>query len=398
MNKTLYYIGNFNFKDESAATKLVYNNSVLLRSIGYHVVLVGNYNPKQKTSKFKYSIYKEFESIKIPFQKNFNQLFLDIKLSSELANLINQNSTNSSSYVIFYGSPSFSSFLYLIKSKLTNCVIFGNHVDMSSVNHGNIILWPIKIIDRFLIVNFYLKYTRGMICVSSYIDKFYKRNKFTNTIILPPLSESIDTNIDINLKQEKNIKFFYAGTPFPTDGRFVSKSAYKDRLDSIIEFVHNLYDTYKMKVELNIFGITKNQYLKVVKHHEKILKMNYGIINFFGLKKREDVEDVLRKSHFSVLIRNSNKMTNSGFSTKLVESISNGIPVISNLTSDINKYLIEDKNALFISHDPAKSAEIFVAKIFNLNYSKMKKYCKQNNPFSPSLHKQKIKSFLYNEF
>ena len=57
----------------------------------------------------------------------------------------------------------------------------------------------------------------------------------------------------------------YAGTPFPIDGRRVSPSAYKDRVDLIIDLVYELIKKYEYKITLDIFGISKKQYTDVIK-------------------------------------------------------------------------------------------------------------------------------------
>jgi len=49
--------------------------------------------------------------------------------------------------------------------------------------------------------------------------------------------------------------------------------------------------------------------------------------------------DYIKQANFSIIIRDTNRVTLAGFPTKFVESIACGTPVITNENSDIGDYI-----------------------------------------------------------
>ena len=62
---------------------------------------------------------------------------------------------------------------------------------------------------------------------------------------------------------------------------------------------------------------------------------------------------MLKCADFAMFLRDDNRVSRAGFPTKFVESISAGVPVITNKTSNIEDYLIPGKNGFFVDIDHA---------------------------------------------
>lgn len=111
----------------------------------------------------------------------------------------------------------------------------------------------------------------------------------------------------------------------------------KDRLDKVIDYFLTLSRQGEGFV-LNIVGIGKEDYVSGVPRHAQAL-MNENKIKFFGKLNHEKTLRMVAESDFSVNYRDENLMTKAGFSTKIVESVSLGTPVVINNISDTFDYL-----------------------------------------------------------
>jgi glycosyltransferase involved in cell wall biosynthesis len=208
------------------------------------------------------------------------------------------------------------------------------------------------------------KKSDGIITVSSHLRNYYK-SKSLPVIVVPPL---------VNLNKFKDLKF-------DLDSK-ITTSAYKDRLDIVID---SLYELKNKNFIFNIYGISKIEYLKVIKKHQDVLDVLWDRVLFHGIVENSKVLSYIANSDFSILYRESNRLSNSGFPTKFVECISCGTPMITTFTSDLEQYITI--NRLGFGVDP-KSRNDFTDLLENsLSLSrdeivKMKKYCYSSHAFS----------------
>ena len=81
---------------------------------------------------------------------------------------------------------------------------------------------------------------------------------------------------------------------------------------------------------------------------------------------------------FTVLVRTTLPYANAGFPTKFAESLSLGIPVVANLTSDISKYLIDGKSGIVLEDDSVESCLVGLRRILSLDQSQIIQMKKQS--------------------
>ena len=178
-------------------------------------------------------------------------------------------------------------------------------------------------------------YKRPMIAISSYIGEFAKRANVPYIVV--PFIYDEDLIVPIKERKQSNLlKFFYAGTP----GK-------KDLLLEMIEGFDLLPFEYKKHLEFNIFGIT-NQFASTWLPNDLYKRIN-GFIKFNGIVDREQIKEEITNADFSVLLRNSNEeFAKAGFPTKIAESLFYGVPVITNITSDLGLYLKSGFNSIVV--------------------------------------------------
>ncbi|ELU5587662.1 glycosyltransferase [Clostridium perfringens] len=169
-----------------------------------------------------------------------------------------------------------------------------------------------------------------VIAISKYLDEHF-RSKNLKTVRIPVIMDIKNTNL-VDKYEDNIINLVYAGSP-----------ASKDYLVEIIEAIMIFKKADKIKV--HIFGIDEYQLMNMCNTSE--LPEN---IKVYGRVPREQVLEAMVKMDFSLLLRpTEERYTKAGFPTKSVEAMSHGVAMMCNLTSDLDMYLIDGKNAIVIS-------------------------------------------------
>jgi glycosyltransferase involved in cell wall biosynthesis len=73
-------------------------------------------------------------------------------------------------------------------------------------------------------------------------------------------------------------------------------------------------------------------------------------VKIIGKVAMDDVPGFYRNADFSILLREDKRYAHAGFPTKLVESLSCGVPLITNDTSDIKKYIKNGFNGFILEN------------------------------------------------
>lgn len=394
---SILYIGNFSFPLGNAAGKRVYGNSKVLKKLGYNVVCVGLDQRIDETINLKQTqnYYDDIEYYHLSYPKG-KQWFAYKKAFNDLIELIlDKGLLEDLEMIICYGSLRISLFnsLVISWSKKNNIKVVSDCVDWLSVKTSSIIFDLIKKIDTEYQKRCLNNRMDGIIAISTYLEAYYvKKNKIV--IVVPPLSTNITSNNILSTNDKK--RFIYAGLPFRKNMILKDPKLLKDRIDkSIIIFS-------KMKERgfdfvFDIYGFTKSEYLEVLPSQAKYLEILENSINFHGHKQNEEVINELKKSDFSILFRDVKKDTMAGFPTKVSESVSYGIPVITTNTSDLKQYLSEGKNAFFIENELESIQISKMEEIMQINENKvleMKENCLASKTFFYEKYSSKVSDFL----
>ena len=178
-------------------------------------------------------------------------------------------------------------------------------------------------------------YNKPIIAISSYIGEFAKKANVPYIVI--PFVYDEDLTFSIKAKPSPDlIRFFYAGTP----GK-------KDLLLEMIKGFDLLPAEYKNHIKVDIYGIS-NEYATFWLSKE-LYENTKQFIKFYGLVGREQINNDIINYNFSILLRNNNEeFAKAGFPTKIAESLFYGVPVITNLSSDLELYLIDRFNSIIV--------------------------------------------------
>ncbi len=175
----------------------------------------------------------------------------------------------------------------------------------------------------------------AIIVVSNYLKHFYRD---ANPMVLPMI---FSKNQEFSLTETHEfIELAYAGIPFRLGKKLRDRKSAKDRLDIVLVMLYEL-DKRSIPFKFDIYGVTRSQYLTVLPEDRKILDALGEKVIFHGFTSNIELIKKIRIADFTVLFRDDNRVTLSGFPTKFSESIKCCTPVIATDTGDIKCYLEE---------------------------------------------------------
>lgn len=215
---------------------------------------------------------------------------------------------------------------------------------------------PFHISAKIALYYYYPK-CKNIIAISSYLEKHFLKQGST-VIRIPPTLDVKNYQLTLldEHKKDPRLSLVYAGTP----GK-------KDLLANVIQGI-SLVDPKGERVHLCVIGPSEEQ----VKHLVKS-RLLPTFVTVLGTIPQTDVAKIVQHSDFSVLLRESLRFTEAGFPTKFVESMTNGTPVIANLTSDLNNYLNDGIEGLICQNHSASAFSNTLQRALLLTPDELKK-------------------------
>ncbi len=189
-----------------------------------------------------------------------------------------------------------------------------------------------KRIDTWYRMRVSNKHLDGIITISHYLSNYYKGR---NLIELPPLVDKQEKKWQVEpvVRNDQKVNLVYIGT-----------GSIKDRLDIIIK---GILQEGSGRFHLDVIGINEKRYNEI--YHQGIKPSALDIV-FLGRLPHQESLKYLKSADFQIFFRDNIRVNNAGFPTKFVESMSAGIPVITNRISNIDDYVVNGKNSFMIEH------------------------------------------------
>lgn len=392
--KYIIYVGNFSFPLGNASGKRVYGNGCIFRELGYETIFIGMDSKVQKETPLEETrkTYDGFDYYNLNYPAgsaewlDFHSVFL--KLTQWLDTKKHQIFA-----IVFYGSLRLSPFI----SKMINWArkneikTISDCVDWLESKTGNLAFDVVKNLDTFYQKAIANKKADGIICISTYLQKYYQ-NQHKPTVVIPPLSHHISNYIPT---RSDKLKFVYAGSPFRNNNRIKDLSNLKDRTDKMVDLLYFMKKE-NIQFEMYYYGLDKNNFLCAFPDKKDYVEYLGNSLIFCGLCENGIVTKSIEEADFTILIRDKTKATMAGFPTKVSESISYGTPVITTKTSDLELYLIDGQEAIFVNDGNLKESakQIKDHYISTSKYQEMKNQCQGNTTFYFASFLELMKKFI----
>jgi glycosyltransferase involved in cell wall biosynthesis len=246
---------------------------------------------------------------------------------------------NKPSHIVLYGGSAQYMFRLLPWCKRNNVPLIVDVVEWYDASHmAGGFFGPFHISAKIALRYYYPK-CDGIIAISSYLAEHYRQHGCT-VVTVPPTLDVKNHSLIFNEKDtdQSRLTLVYAGTP----GK-------KDLLTNVIRGIAQI-DADGRRVRLLVMGPTLEQVKQLLNGSEPP-----AFVQVLGRIPQTEVAKIVQQSDFSVLLREPLRFAQAGFPTKFVESMTNGTPVMANLTSDLGRHLHDGVEGL-VCRDHSASA------------------------------------------
>jgi glycosyltransferase involved in cell wall biosynthesis len=334
---TILYFGAFRLPDGNAAAQRVVGNARALRALGYRVVLVSMDFKQRPETPLLQQEHFGFESWVI--QKDSRQANRIVghfdarpyrRILEKYADV---------RFVILYNFPTWMSLMILRYCTARKIRTVADVTEWYDTKGRSLPVRIVKGLDSMFRMRIVNRRLDGLILISRWLMDYYGRNG--HTVRIPPLIDLEDPKWENRTPaEERPLRFVFAG----------SASKQKERLDQLVAATMELHRKYP--IGLDIIGITEERFQCIYGMDTSALHATEpGIVRFLGVVGHIDALGFVKKASHSLIIRNPSRLTNAGFPTKFVESVSCGTPVIVTDTSDLKEYVSNGRNGYLVSAD-----------------------------------------------
>lgn len=337
MKRRIVYIGGFELPDKNAAAHRVLNNAKIMQKLGMEVIFVGiTHDSCNKDILKTEKVMGNFRCFTCNYPKSKKEWIKYLIDATDYIKVI--KSVTGIEAVICYNFQALSLRKIINFCKKNNIKCYSDVTEWYSAKGRGIAFWVLKGLDTWYRMKVLHKKQDGLIVISRYLERYYK--KCTNIIYIPALTDKEEEKWKEQcVKSNDVILLVYAGSP-----------VLKDRVDKLIEAVPLI----TRRFQIDIVGITKAQYLEMYPLHKGILE-NYSNIIFHGRLSHLETLEYVKRANYSCFFRDVDRVSMAGFSTKFVEAISCGTPVITNNTSNLSEYIKGYCNGILISGNDSRA-------------------------------------------
>lgn len=328
MKRTVIYMGGFRLPDKNAAAHRVMANAKLLRDIGYRVVFVDTQSgPGVETdvlaSRHEVEGFETF-SLRYPttgraWVKRLTSVNAFEQVSAQYANV---------ALVICYNFPAVALSRLHARCRRRGVKILADVTEWYGKGEAG----PrdaIRRADSSLRMRLIHWKMDGLIVISKYLEAYYRHHP--HVIRLPPLVDLEELkwrNSQTGRRPREEMSFIYSGSP----------GARKDNLRAVVKAFQELRTNRAL--HLNIVGVTLEEYTSNFNRSFNSVATESQRIIFHGFLEHERSIEVLKSADYSIFIRDESRSNKAGFPTKYVESVSAGVPVVTNQMGDLDGELI----------------------------------------------------------
>jgi len=336
--KKLLYIGGFDLPDNNAACHRAISNSKLFKMIGIDSSVLG----VSKDASLEKGVVHQLcpmdhiDMMVVSYPKGVVEWLKFIVGDSATLVYIRESKPD---IVIMYNYPAIASIRINGLCRKSGIESICDITEWYSSVNKNLIRRVVKWLDTSLRIRVVARLNKRVITTSQYMTNFYE-SKGHKCLELPTLYdvEDLSLNIDnseISPESEKT-NLIYFGSPFDKAVAIYDNSQVKERLDKVVSAVSDNYQ--KHNLSLDVYGITKSDFLDVYPSYLSILEPLGERVTFYGRVPYRKLSSYISKADYSIFFRDDTRVNKAGFPSKLAESITLGIPVITSDISALKKY------------------------------------------------------------
>lgn len=174
----------------------------------------------------------------------------------------------------------------------------------------------------------------NVIAISSFLQEFFSQ-KGCKTVRIPIIVNDMGIS-GTECPNTDTVNLMYAGSHIIMDNILL-----------VLRSLSRLEENERRKIRFSIYGLDKDILMKSLLPSEQSAIEN--CVSFFGKRPNNEILNAYKNAHFTIFLRNPELRVNkAGFPSKVVESMKMGVPVICNYSSDLDLYLVSDKNSIIV--------------------------------------------------
>lgn len=204
-------------------------------------------------------------------------------------------------------------------------------------------------LDSELRMRWLNKRVGNLICISSFLAQYYRR-KGCKVIRIPPL---VGANCPTCLSGHANHQ--------PRSGVSLVYAGFPGRKELFAELLRGVRASRQrgLDVTFKLVGATEAQLAASLRTdgHER---PDLTAVTCYGRLSRKEALGIVASADYTVLLRPQQRYANAGFPSKLVESLSLGVPVMATPVSDVAEYLRDGHDSFLLAEPTAASVEIAI--------------------------------------
>lgn len=323
----ILYVGFYSLPDKDAAANRVVNNAKALRDAGHRVWFLDEQQDcVNNIIETKHDVLG-FQSWSALRPNGFKGLLKKMTSIKNITTVVEE--IKNLDVIIVYNYPSIALIKLTKYCRKHNIKIAADCTEWYSGKDYNFPMNVLSAGDSFLRMRLAQKKLDGIICISSFLCNYYRKCK--NIVFVPPLVDKREDKwiSDTYAFDRNKLNLIYTGNL----GK--SKETFLPIIEAIDESVN------KERIVFRVVGATKEEFLQICPNAEERINNMKDSVVFYGRVSHTESLKVLSSSDYIIFLRDRNRVTMAGFSTKFVEALSCGTPVITTNTGDIMRYVNE---------------------------------------------------------
>lgn len=393
----IIYVGAFEFPAGNAAAQRALANALMLRGLGYRVVLMGlsrQMSPGQPPRRADHADVP-FDCWETAFPGGMLDWFRRITTIGEVRQVVGHYPSDQIAAVIAYDYPAVAQARLIRFCHSIGARAVAEVTEWYSVSRLVSPAALLRNIDRPLRMRVVNPRMDGLIVASRYLADFY-RPKGRPVVVMPTLMSDPSPPAGQASPDGAPKRLFFAGSGWDPAVVRETREGPKDRLDKVIEVLDAAL-TLGADFRLDAYGVDRGAYLEIMPGHGPLLERLGDRVLFHGRQPREVVRATLRDADFSIFLRKDSIVSRAGFPTKLAESVHFGTPVITNDVGDAALYQQPGQTGFFIPYGDPLSGAHQLMPILSMSHAQIaaaKAACLSSRLFFYESHAERMGAFM----
>ncbi len=356
------YVGPFVYPNDSAEARHIDGISRILSLAGSSItVIAGDSAIRGDAETHATGEYQVHHVDELPTRSAspVKRLYRYLSYGHETVNWLNTH-RNEFDAVLLFGGFSAYAIKLLNWAAQTSCPLIVDVVewfDPSQLPGG----WggPIHVRNELALRHYFVR-IHNIIAISSFLENYYVR-RGCRVVRIPPVFDTTQVPYRTTVVPgTKSLTLAYAGSP----GK-------KDNLSALIEALMTV-NSQNVRVKLVLAGVTISETLKMAIFRERGITTSPAWLTALGRVSATHARDIVRDADYSVLFRPNKKYATAGFSTKVVESLAVGTPILCNLSGDLGRFLNDGREALICRDQEVNAIEDALRRALDMDDATMR--------------------------